>query len=463
MKEECKTQKECTAEEKCEISKNKIKKMRYLVWLPMALAYMVGFFHRNAGALVGEYLKIDFAITSATGLGFLTSIYFYTSAIMQIPSGIIADKFNPKKVLLTAMALIVGGTILSCLAKSLPLLYVGRLILSLGSAMIYINLFKIVTNWWKTSETGTISAFTSFLGNLGPLIATVPLAALINSIGWRGSYLAMASIVVFAMILCAVLTKTTPADAGLMNWDEIDAVESGQEIVKEETKKSTKVTESLKQIFSNKQSWFPAVACAGMYGSFIAFFGIWAVPYCVQVYGMTKMEAASILFVGQLTYLIAGPLNGILSDKLRLRKRLFSGYILVGVIGWLLLLFWNGGKPPIWGLYLIVILLNIGSSPVYMGLAYAREVNPPKFAGTAAGVVNVGSYIGAGILQPLVGYVLESSPGALLVNGVQVYSLGAFQSGFICCAVAMAIAFVATLFMKETHCKNIYHELIAKK
>lgn len=402
-----------------EISKNKILKMRYFVWLPLAIAYMVGFFHRNAGALVGEYMKVDFAITNAAELGFLTSIFFYTSAVMQIPSGIIADRFDPKKGLLGAMSLIVAGTIISCYATTLNLLYIGRLILSIGSAMIYINLFKIATNWWRTSEMGTISSYTSLVGNLGPLVATVPLAILINSLGWRGSYMVMAAIVIVAMILCFVLTKSSPADAGLMNWEEIEAAENGKEVIKKQTKKGVKIIDSLKQVISNKQSLFPSIACAGMYGSFIAFFGIWAIPYFVQIYGMTRVEAASILFVGQLTYIIAGPLNGILSDKLKLRKKLFSGYILIGVIGWLLLAFWNGGKPPMWGIYLVIILINIGSSPVFMGLAYAREVNPPAFAGTAAGVVNVGSYIGAGVMQPLVGYILEKHSGVILVMGVK--------------------------------------------
>lgn len=446
-----------------ETSKNKILKMRYWVWFPLAMAYMVGFFHRNAGALVGEYMKVDFAITSAAELGFLTSIYFYTSAVMQIPSGIIADKFDPKKGLLSAMGLIVIGTVISSFAQSLELLYFGRLVLSLGSAMIYINLFKIATNWWKTSEMGTISSFTSLVGNLGPLVATVPLAILINTLGWRGSYLVMAGVVIVAMVLCFILTKSTPRDAGLMNWDEIEAAESGKTVEKKPAKKNIKVMESLKQVISNKQSLFPSIACAGMYGSFIAFFGIWAIPYFVQIYGLTRVEAASILFIGQLTYIIAGPLNGILSDKLKLRKKLFSGYIFVGVIGWLLLAFWNGGKPPMWGIYLVVILINIGASPIFMGLAYAREVNPPAFAGMAAGVVNVGSYIGAGLMQPLVGYILETSSGTNVINGVKVYSLEAFQLGFICCACAMFIAWVATLMMKETHCKNIYNELINKR
>ncbi len=190
-----------------ETSKNKILKMRYWVWFPLAMAYMVGFFHRNAGALVGEYMKVDFAITSAAELGFLTSIYFYTSAVMQIPSGIIADKFDPKKGLLSAMVLIVIGTVISSFAQSLELLYFGRLVLSLGSAMIYINLFKIATNWWKTSEMGTISSFTSLVGNLGPLVATVPLAILINTLGWRGSYLVMAGVVIVAMVYALFLPR----------------------------------------------------------------------------------------------------------------------------------------------------------------------------------------------------------------------------------------------------------------
>lgn len=440
--------------------KDSIISKRMLVWLPMAIAYFVGFFHRNAGALVGEYMKVDFAITSATQLGILTSIYFYASAVMQIPSGIIADKFDPKKGVMSAMALIVIGTIISAAAGSLSILYLGRIVLSIGAAMIYINLFKIATNWWRTSEMGTISSYTSLAGNVGPLVATVPLAILIQSLGWRGSYYFMAGVVVVAMILCQILTKSKPQDVGLPSWAEIEAQEKGETLKSAAAKPVINVWSSLKTVVSNKQSLFAAVACGGMYGSFIAFVGMWAIPYFNQIYGLSRMQAASILFVGQITYMIAGPLNGILSDKLRLRQRLFCGYMFVGLVGWLLFTFWNNGKPPMWGIYLIIILINIGSSPIFMALAYAREVNPPALAGMAAGVVNVGSYVGAGLMQPLVGMMLEKYWAGEMLNGIRVYPLAAYQTGFMCCAAAMFIGWIATLLMKETRCKNIYATLV---
>ncbi|MEG2068186.1 MAG: MFS transporter [Acidaminococcaceae bacterium] len=440
---------EWTAKKKALLSK------RFIVWMPLALAYFVGFFHKNAGALVGESLKIDFAITSAAQLGFLTSIYFYTSAVMQIPSGIIADKFNPKQGIIGAMLFIIGGTVVSGLAPSLTVLYIGRLILSIGCAMIYINLFKIASNWWRTEEMGTISSYTSMAGNAGPLVATVPLAYIINSVGWRGSYYLMAGVVAVAMVLCIIFTKSRPADAGLPSWAEIEAKENGTEVAPIKAKADIKIWESLKQVMTNKQSIFAALACGGMYGSFIAFAGIWAIPYFMQIYGFTKMEAASILFIGQISYIIAGPINGILSDRLRRRKLLFCIYTFVALLGWLLFAFWNGGKPPIWGIYLVIIMIHVGSSPVFMGLSYAREVNPPALTGMAAGVVNVGSYVGAGLMQPLFGMVLERYWDGTIINGARIYSLEAFQVGFFCCAVAIGISWLSTLCMVETRCKNI--------
>jgi sugar phosphate permease len=439
--------------------KKAILNKRLLVWMPLALAYFVGFFHRNAGALVGEYLKTDFAITSAAQLGLLTSIFFYTSAVMQIPSGIIADKFDPRKGVIGAMFFIIAGTILSATASSLTMLYIGRFVLSAGCAVIYINLFKITANWWRTQEMGTISSLTSIVGNAGPLVATVPLAILISNIGWRGSYYVMAGIVAIALIFCVIYTKSKPSDAGLPSWAEIEARENGRGVtVKAES--DIKVWESLKAVASNRQTLYAAVACAGMYGSFIAFAGIWAIPYLVQIHGMTKVQAAGILFVGQLAYMIAGPLNGILSDKLRLRKTLFSVYTLIGLSGWLAFLFWNGGKPPLWGVYLVVILIYVGSSSVFMAFAYTREVNPPALTGMAAGVVNVGNFLGASLMQPLVGLMLEKYWTGTMVNGIKIYPLKAFQVGFICCAVAIGIAWLATLFMVETNCENISDSLM---
>lgn len=434
--------------------KNAILNKRILVWMPLALAYFVSFFHRNAGAVVGEYIKMDFAISSATQLGLLTSIYFYTSAVMQIPSGIIADKFDPKKGVIGAMILIIVGTIISATALSLAVLYIGRFVLSIGCAMIYINLLKIASNWWRTQEMGTISSFTSMIGNAGSLTATLPLSILISSLGWRGSYYIVAGIVAIALILCVICTKSKPSGIGLPSWSEIEAKENNSELPVRK-KPNRKILESLKVVASNRQNIYAAIACGGMYGSFIAFAGIWAIPYFVQIQGMTRFQAASILFVGQMVYMIAGPINGILSDKLRLRKTLLSIYAFIGFIGWAAFTLWNGGNPPLWGIYLVIILIYVGSSPLFMALAYACEVNPPALTGMAAGLVNVGSYVGAGLMQPLVGIMLERYWSGTIVNGVKIYPLEAFQIGFSCCAVASAMSWIATLFMVETKCKNI--------
>jgi Sugar phosphate permease len=434
--------------------KHAILNKRILVWMPMALAYFVGFFHRNAGAVVGEYLKIDFAISSATQLGLLTSIYFYTSAVMQIPSGIIADKFDPKRGVIGAILFIIAGTVISATSISLTVLYIGRFVLSIGCAMIYINLLKITSNWWRTQEMGTISSFTSLVGNSGSLAATLPLSILISGLGWRGSYYVLAGIVAIALFLCVIYTKSKPSILGLPSWSEIEAKENGGEI-KDGKRPNIKVWEGLKAVASNRQNIYAAIACGGMYGSFIAFAGIWAIPYFVQIHGMTKLQAASILFIGQIAYMIAGPINGILSDKLRLRKTLFSIYAFISLIGWSTFALWNGGKPPLWGVYLVITLIYFGSSPLFMALAYACEVNPPALTGMAAGFVNVGSYVGAGLMQPLVGMILEKYWSGTIINGIKIYPLEAFQVGFICCSAAIGVSWFATLFMVETKCTNI--------
>jgi hypothetical protein len=146
------------------------------------------------------------------------------------------------------------------------------------------------------------------------------------------------------------------------------------------------------------------------------------------------------------------------SDKLRRRKLvtlLVSGMHALGWLVWV-----NVDSMPLAATYLLCALMGLFSAGFTLSWACAKEVNPPQLAGMATSVVNVGVFLGAAILQPLTGWIMERTWDGRIENGVRIYSAAEWHNGILLLAGAAMAGWIATLFVRETGCRNIYEEKV---
>lgn len=454
-----------------------VLRRRWLIWAVMAACYLIVYFHRIAPSVVADHLMATFSL-SGVALGNLSAIYLYVYGFMQIPSGLLADYIGPRRTAIGGMFLAALGCLMFALAPCFSILYLGRLLTGLGVSVIFISTMTIQANWFRSQEFGTITGLTSFVGNSGGLLAATPLAILVTVIGWRGSFQVIALASLLVMIACLLIVRNSPQSLGLPSiaeitaWQEAAAAGSAvaepgefieEQVVAKEPQGLRDLWAGLKQVLRNKYTWPSFLAFGGIYGAMMAFAGIWGVPYLMQIYDMTRAQAANYIMAFQFGSVVGAPLIGYMSDRIRSRKIPFVTSAVCSMICWLLFAFWNGGKPPVQILFPFVFFMAASGHAIILTVACGKEVNPPHLAGTAMGTVNTSGFLGGAIMQPLFGWALDLRWEGLLIDGVKIYPLAAYQLGFLLCVGACLIALVGTLLMKESHCRNVYGEISAGK
>ena len=426
----------------------KVKKLmsyRWVVWGVLALAYAIVFFHRLAVGVVREELVRTFNITGTTFAN-LGSTYFYAYMFMQIPSGMLADSLGARKTVSAGTLLAGVGSIVFGYAPTIGWAFFGRLLVGLGVSVVFISILKIQSEWFKESEFGTMSGITSFVGNLGGVLAQTPLAIMVGYLTWRTSFAAMGIVSIFIAFLCYSMARNTPEEMGLPSIAEIEGRES-----KKKPGEKPNLIKGVIKVMSNSKTWPGFIVFAGFFGAFVSLTGTWGRSYMVDVYNLSKVSASNYMLAAVLGLAIGSIVIGKFSDGIKKRKLPMLIFGAVYVSCWAILVFAGGGKPPIDILMPLLFMLGFTCPAFVLGWACAKEVNPPEIAGISTSVVNIGGFFGAAILPPMLGKVFDKFGGTL--PPIELY-----QKAFIYAFISAVIGFIFIFLVKETNCRNIYKE-----
>jgi sugar phosphate permease len=435
----------------------KVRRLGLIIWGVALTAQLLNQFHRVAGSVVVDKLMADFSITAAT-VGNVLAMYFYIYATMQFTSGVLADYLGPRKTITTGCLVSGIGSIIFGLAPSLPVLYLGRFLLSLGAALVLVNVLKIQTHWFQSRYFGRLSSLTAFVGMGGSLIGTTPMALLVVWAGWRLSFELMGLLSFVVCLTCWFVIRDRPADVGLPPPDDSTEPEldftvsaSAAEVAKPSFLKRMNL------ILTNRFIWPPFLIGIGSYGTLLVFQGAWGIPYLMQVYSMPRAAAANFMLLTMIGSMIGTIIIGYVSDRLQRRKLPAIVYAFMYLSIWIALTLWNDGKPPVTMLYPIFFFMGFFSGFSILTLACAKEVVPPLVSGMAMGLVNMGIFFSTAVLQILFGKMLDFGWQGAISEGVRIYPLSAYQVGFISVCIGASIYLIGALLLKETRCRDIYH------
>ena len=431
-----------------------MSRQRWHIWIVAMLAHTIGTFHRAAMAPVADRVMADFNI-SAVAFGSLGAVYFYTYAAMQLPAGTLTDTVGPRKVVSSGLLLATVGSVVMSLAPSFPVIYLGRLLVSLGVSVAWLGVVRVVMEWFGAREVATVTGLSGGMSNLGGLAAATPLALLVMWVGWRVSFLAIAGISFAMAVAYWAVVRDSPGRAGLPPISRI-----GEQAVPKAPAPASapglSLARKLRMVFGDRQIWLLFLIAFGLYGSFTTLMHSWVVVYLMQTYGVGRDVAANFVFVATLGLMLGAPAVGFLADRTsrrRLPPVIFAGCSLAS---FLLLALWNSGRPPLGALYPLCFFIGLGTGAVAIVYACIRDVARPSVRGMATGLVNSGGFVAAAIAQPLFGYVLDLGWRGEVVEGVRVYPLAAFQQGLLLCCVLAALGFIGALQIRETHGRESY-------
>ncbi len=419
-------------------------RQRWRIWFVAVLGHTVGLFHRAALGPMADRLMADFGLT-ASAFGSLGAIYYYVYAAMQLPSGTVADTLGPRKTITFCLLITTAGSVVMALAPSFGVLYFGRLLVSFGASFAWLSALKVIMNWFRSREVATVTGLAGAINNSGQLIAATPLALLIIVIGWRMSFVTAAAVSLLVAALTWFIVKDSPEKAGLPSIAELEheGTTAGVQMAPRLT-----MRRRFAMVFGNTRLWPVFLVAMGTYGAYATFFLNWLVVYLMQTYDLTRDAASNFALVSAVGAILGTSALGFLSDYLNSRRIPVIMATTISLICYLLIAFWNGGRPPLVALWPISFLIgfNVGAMPVTY--ATVRDLVAPEIRGMGSGFVNMGAFVGAAVMQPLFGLVLDRHWQGEMRGDIRLYPVEAFQQAIFLPCTLIALGFLGALLLR---------------
>ena len=414
--------------------------LAWSVWGLGALLYLIGFYQRVAPAVMSDRLMAEFAISGAA-LGNLSAFYFYSYVLMQVPTGILADRWGARKLLTAGAALAAVGTVLFAFSPDLAWASFGRLMIGGSVAVAFVSMLKLATHWFAPRQFALASGMALFVGIVGGVFGGVPLRMLVDAFGWRPVMLVSAAVTAVLAVAIWLRVRDDPSDRGYRSHHPPHAGAGHH----------ASILHGVARVLAYRNVWILLIAPIGVAGAVLTFGGLWGVPYLRQVYGLDPRSAAAVSSALLVAWALGGPLMGALSERMGRRKPLHIAGCAVALGCWSLLGFVHLPLPALIG---VLLVAGFAAGNLIVGFAFNKESVPPQLAGTASGVCNMGPLMGGMLLQPAFGWVLDQRWTGALEAGVRIYPREAFQAGFLLIAACIALSLVLSLLSRETGCRQ---------
>lgn len=370
------------------------------MWALGVLAYASAVMQRTSFAVAGVAAAERFD-AGASLVSLFVVVQLLTYAGMQVPVGVLSDRFGTRAVVACGAVLMCLGQLSLAFSTTLVPAIIARVLVGAGDAMTFTAVLRMLPAWFSPGRIPVLNQLTGMVGQFGQLASSIPLAALMGVAGWTSSFAAAAAVsgVIAAIVL--LLLRNAPADA-------VVAVTPPGVGVRQQ------VLDALRVPATRLAFWIHWM-CA-FWGAVFAF--MWGYPFLQYGAGYPQPVVAGLFTVLVLAGMPFGPLIGLLSRRAPLQRTNLALLVsLASAVPWLAILLW-AGPPPIWLLVVLMLGLAAAGPASSVGFDVARASNPMHQIGTASGVLIVGGFIAALLNIWVIGFVLD------LLGG---YSLTAFK------------------------------------
>lgn len=406
--------------------------MPWLMWTLGALFYCYEFCLQVSPSVMTDEIMKAFSV-SASELGILSGFYLYAYTVMQIPVGILLDRFGPRRLLTLATICCALGSLLFGYAHVFTVAAVGRFMIGIGSAFAAVSCMHLAATWLPLRMFALMTGLMVTIGMLGAVGGEAPLSMLNNYLGWRETMILFGYIGIglSVIIWLVIRDRVFPRHHRVITHEGF--------------------LSGAKHVLSNKQIWVTSIYGGLMYLPTPAFAGLWGVPFLVTFYQLPRTTAAffiSLIFIG---WAVGSPLFGIVSDRIGRRKP----PMYIGSIGALLTILAIIYVPmPLTIMAILLFLFGFFSSGFLPAFSIAREINPPETNATALGFVNTLNSLGGALAQPFIGLILDMQwAGQMSDEGVRQYSVGNYHAALATVPICIAISLIILPLIKETYCR----------
>lgn len=409
------------------------KHFPWLVWGLAALFFFAEYFARVSPSVMVPELMKDFHV-DAMLLGSLSAFFYYSYVGMQIPVGILVDRYGPRRLLTINSILCALGCLLFAQAASLYMGQVGRFLMGFGASFAFVGSLKLASVWFPASRFGLLAGLTQGIGMLGASVGEAPMSVAVAALGWRQT-MQIITIIFIVLALCIyIIVRDKPSHFTTEN---------------EHLAKGQSLLAGLKIILKNPQSWLNAGYAGFLYAPTAAFAELWGVSYLIKAYNISTHMAAfaiGLIFIG---LGIGGPLVGWWSDTIGRRKNVMLISAILSLISLIIIIY---VQVPLIILFIVLFFYGISNAAVATSYAVAAEINYRSISGTSMAFANMASVIVGAIFQPVLGWFLDLHWDGLKANGIPVYSIQDYKLALIALPICLVLAVVFCFSIKETYC-----------
>jgi MFS family permease len=367
----------------------------FAVWAVGLLVYLLAVFHRSSLAVAGLAAADRFHI-GASQLATFTMLQLLVYAGMQIPVGLLIDRFGARAVLLTGALTLTLAQAGFAFADSYGYALLARLFVGMGDAMTFICVLRLVNTWFAPRRIPVITQLTGVLGQTGAILAAVPMTWALSHLGWTRSYLLAASLGIVLSIALLLVVHDAPGSRSLRG----------------PAMSFSLIRDSL------RASWRHPGTRLGFWMHFSTQFSattlglLWGYPFFVRGEGQSDAVAGLLLTLMVLAVMSAGPVLGWrVTVQPWHRSTLVLGIVLSIVTVWTVVLAWPG-DAPLWLLVVLVVVTGVGGPAAMIGFDLGRTSNPPARLASATGIINQGGFYASLLLVIAIGLILDwRTPG----------------------------------------------------
>lgn len=404
------------------------KALRWVIWLLAALLYFYEFILRVSPSVILTDLMQKFAL-NASQVGILSAFYLYAYAPMQLPVGLLMDKFGLKFILSIASIVCGLGTFLFAISPNFTLAAIGRLAIGAASAFGFISMVYVSTHFFSERKRAFLIGLANSIAMLGASCGTGPVSSIIKAVSWEVTFKWLA---LFGLLLGALIYYTLRHEKSKSSANDFKSY-------------------PLKNIISSKNLWLNGAIALFFYMTTSAFAGLWGPTYLENVKGFSKETASysmSVLFAG---WLLGGPLIGLISDFFQKRTKVIAYGIIGCFVSFVLILYF---PLSIALTQILLFLVGLFSAAELLNFTLAIEMTSLKAKATAAAFTNCLISCGDALIQPFVGFLLDLNWTGSIKEGVRVYSVTSYKWALSVLPMALLVALVLLIILNKTLSKN---------
>jgi MFS family permease len=399
--------------------------------------YLYEYVLQVAPSVMAASMMQTFHVTAA-GFGVVSAFYFYAYAPMQLPAGLLFDRYGPRKLMTFAILLCALGSFFFAATDSLFTASLGRFFIGTGSAFSFIGVLVLISRWFPPHQFALLAGVAQLMSSAGAMFGEMPLASLVAWAGWR-----QASFILAFIGLCL---------AGLL-WTVI------RDYPHQATQDSScrRFREEWQRLFvvcKNKHTWLTGLYACTIWTPIAVFAALWGVPYLQQKLAISVIHASGLCSMIWLGIGVGSPLLGYVSDRFRSRRLALCASSIWGLVATVAVLYWPEMSMGWMYFWLFVFGLGAGGQTVSFGVV--KDNNPPELVGTASGFNNLSVLIGGALFQPLVGIFLQKSGDWYIVGGIPMYPVESYNKALIVLPLCYLLSLIiAWFFLKESHPQQV--------